>query len=401
MIIILSFLLGIGIGWMLKSKIGTVSEDFIKSRVKNDNLESEVKALKEQNSSQQEEVIQLREKKACLETEQSLSQKNLESVKQSMTLAFQETASSLFKESSKASQKDLSGLINPLTQEISTFLTRINAVHGENQKERAALGSELQKIHGIADNLNYVFKGNSTAQGGFGEVVLEKVLEASGLRKGEEFIVQAKALGLKNQEGDSLKPDVTVLLPDDKRIIIDSKVSLTDYYKYKDAQTDEERQKCVKGIIASISRHIANLSGKYSSLQKTPDFTLMFFPEEGAFTLALQTDKELYQKAWKEGIVITGPTTLYATLKTISFIWKTERQNKNSKEIALESGRLYDKFVGFVKDMGQIDINLDKARESCSSALNKLQSGRGNLIDKAEKIKNLGAQTDKSLPESF
>ena len=380
---------------------GQDSKELIKLQTENQNLQKDKEEIKVLNEKQEGELLRLREENTRLKTEQDIAHKNLEDVKRTMKLEFQETAQKLFKESKESSKEDFSNLIKPLKQEIGTFTTRINEVHGENQKERASLQMQVKNMIEATNDFGQIFKGSGQSQGGFGEVILEKVLESSGLRKGEEFIVQGEGLGLKNEEGGSLKPDATVLFPDKKYIFIDSKVSLKDYYKYKESKTEEDQDKHRKNVVASIYRHIKDLSGKYSSLSDTPDFTLMFFPEEGAFTLALQSDKDLYQKAWKEGIIIIGPTTLYAVLKTIYFIWKTDKQNKNAKEIAKESGNLYNKLVGFLTSMEDIGKGLTKARESYSKAISQFRDGKGNLISRAEKIKELGADTDKNLPKSF
>ena len=391
-------IIGIGLGLI---GIFYHKKVLVKLQTENENIKKEKQELKTNNVDLQDQVLQLRDQKTKLETEQAGFQKNLEFVKKELKLEFQETAKSLFEENAKNSEKNISHLINPLQNNLHQFKERMNKVHGESQKERVALESELKRIYNIANDFDQVLRGGSHTQGGFGEVVLENVLEASGLRKGEEFILQGEGLSLKTEEGGNLKPDATVLLPDEKHIMIDSKVSLTDYFKYREARTDAEREEFAKNVASSVERHIKNLSEKYSSLEKSPDFTLMFFPEEGAFTLALQTNRDLYQKAWRKGIVIVGPTTLFATLRIIHSIWKTERQNKNAKEIAIESGRLYDKFVGFLNDMEEIDKSLQKATDSYNSALSKLSAGRGNLTSKAEKIKRLGAQADKNLPDKF
>ena len=272
---LIGFIIGIGLLIIIdrfllpifKSKTG-LSQDSIKLKMENETLQKENEKMRALNNEQQEELIKLREQKVRLETEKDMFQKNLESVKQVMKLEFQETAKNLFKENTENAKKDLTGLINPLKQDIRNFRVRIDEVHGENKKERSFLEKELSRIYKVTEELNHILKGGGKGQGGFGEVVLENILEHSGLHKGREFIMQGEGLGLKSEEGDSLKPDVTVLLPEEKRIFIDSKVSLTDYYKYKNSKTDEERQKHIKNIVASIYRHIKDLSGKYSSLKK-------------------------------------------------------------------------------------------------------------------------------------
>ena len=222
--------------------------------------------------------------------------------------------------------------------------------------------------------------------------MLESILEKSGLRKGQDWISQGRGLGLKGEGGDLLRPDVIVNLPEGKHIVIDAKVSLTSYQQFCSTEKEEEKKKHLSDLETSLSRHIERLSSKeYHSQLKSPDFTLMFIPSEGVFFLLTESRQGLFDKAWQKSIVIVSPTTLYATLKTIASIWKIEQYNRNAGEIAREGGRLYDKFVGFVESMTQIDKGLKIARNSYEKARGQL-TGHGSLIRKAKKLQAKGGE---------
>ena len=253
-------------------------------------------------------------------------------------------------------------------------------------------------------NLTMALRGDVKAQGNWGQEVLARILEASGLREGEEYIAQGKGLDLVDSEDKRAQPDVIVNLPDNKHIIVDSKVSLTYYDQLIVEQDQDKKKSLLNELVSSIYKHVDGLSGKkYQHLDEllTPDFVLMFVPIEGAFSIALQADKELHSYAWNKSVVIVSPTTLMATLRTVSSIWKIERQSRNAQVIATESGLLYDKFVGFISDMQEIGDKLKGTQQAYDGAMNKLSNGRGNLIGKVEKLKELGAKTFKNLPAAL
>jgi len=257
------------------------------------------------------------------------------------------------------------------------------------------------KISDDANNLTKALKGDSKKQGNWGEFVLEKILERSGLTKGIEFEMQ---VSVKSDEGKRYQPDVVVFLPEKKHIIIDSKVSLTAYERLVNANEEEERKRYMNEHILSIRRHIKELSEKnYQSAKdmNSPDFVLLFIPIESSFGVAVQADQQLFNDAWTNKIVIVSPSTLLATLQTISSIWKQENQTRNAMEIAKQGGALYDKFVGFVIDLEKIGKNIHQVQESYEEAMKKLSTGSGNLINKAESIRKLGVKTFKRLPDKF
>ena len=356
-------------------------------KINNEQLEKELKNYKEKEHDKEELFKQLEEKSKMVF--ENIANK----IFQSKTESYQ-----------KESEKSLNALLNPLKDKITNFEEKVQNCYEKEAKERFSLKEEIKKITKTNQDLTQALKGDIKTQGDWGEVVLTRILENSGLQEGKEFTVQGKGLNLKNEEGKLLKPDVIVHLPDKRHIIIDSKVSLTHYYKYTSSESKEERKQYEKQIVSSLSQHIDNLAKKSYNMAKeinTPDFVLMFIPLEGALSLALQTERKLFEQAWRQSIAIVSPITLFATLKTISTLWKIDDQNKNAQEIAIESGRLYDKFIGFLKNMKDLGKGLESAQTHYDEARKKLQEGRGNLISKAEKIKKLGANTTKNLAQDF
>lgn len=297
-------------------------------------------------------------------------------------------------------------LLNPLKENIKAFEDKVEKVYKSESDERNILKGEISKLVELnrqiseeAHNLTRALKSDSKKQGNWGEIVLDRILEASGLVKGESY---TKQISYSNDQGERLQPDVVVNLPDNKHIVVDSKVSLIAYERFINCDTEEERSAFTKDHISSIKAHIKNLCGKnYCDLYgiNTPDFVLLFIPVESSFSLAVQHDTDLFEFAWTRRVVIVTPSTLLATLKTIASIWKQEQQTRNAIEIAMKAGALYDKFVGFINDMKKIGDSLDKAKDSYSEAFGKLSSGNGNLIIRVENLKKLGAKTSKNIDE--
>ena len=276
-------------------------------------------------------------------------------------------------------------------------------------RDKISLREEVRKLTELntrvseeANNLTKALKGDVKKQGNWGEVILERVLERSGLTKGQEY---EREEVIEGADMSVQRPDVIIHLPDNKHIIIDSKVSLVAYERLMSAETEEHRVAYLKDHISSLRSHVKLLSEKnYQNAQNlnTPDFVLMFLPIEASFSVAVQGDSEIFAYAWERKIVIVSPTTLLATLRTISSIWKQENQTKNAQEIARLSGTLYDKFIGFAEDMAKIKTNIDRTSNSYDDAMKKMKDGNGNIIRTAEKIKELGAKTaNKSLPVGF
>ena len=305
-------------------------------------------------------------------------------------------------------KNSMDAILNPLKENIKAFEVKVDKVYKAESDERnilkgviTQLMDQSKQIQEDANNLTRALKGDSKKQGNWGEVILERVLERSGLIKDREYRIQTS---LNSFEGSRMQPDVIIDLPDDKHIIVDSKVSLVAYERLVTADTDEEREIQLKQHLISIKNHIQGLSGKnYQELHQinSPDFVLLFIPIESSFGIAVQQDAELFNYAWDRKVVIVSPSTLLATLRTIASIWKQERQNRNVLEIARLSGSMYDKFVGFLADMEAIGRNIKLSQDAYEKALNKLSTGAGNLSNTSEKIKKLGAKATKQIDTKF
>ena len=299
-------------------------------------------------------------------------------------------------------------ILNPLKENIKAFEDKVEKVYKAESDERntlkgviSLLMDQSKQIQEDANNLTKALKGDSKKQGNWGEVILEKVLERSGLVRDQEYRIQASHV---SAEGGRYQPDVVIDLPDNKHLVVDAKVSLVAYERSVSAETDEERDGFVKAHLASIKNHIVELSSKnYQDLYKinSPDFVLLFVPIESSFSIAVQKDAELFNFAWDRRVVIVSPSTLLATLRTIASMWKQERQNRNVMEIARLSGSMYDKFVGFIADMENIGKHIKNGQDAYDKAINKLSVGAGNLTNTSEKIKKLGAKTTKQIDTKY
>jgi DNA recombination protein RmuC len=325
---------------------------------------------------------------------------------------FENIAEKLLKEKSReftdVNKLSIDTILNPLKENIKAFEEKVDKVYNMEAAERNTLKGVITQLMDLnklisteASNLTKALKGDNKKQGNWGEVILEKVLERSGLIRDREYRIQAS---LNSIEGSRLQPDVIIDLPDEKHLIIDSKVSLIAYERLVNCETDDERKLFSKAHVESIRKHVADLSSKsYHDLYQvnSPDFVLLFVPIESSFSFAVQLDADLFSDAWDKRVVIVSPSTLLATLRTIASIWKQERQNRNVLEIARLSGEMYDKFVGFVSDMESIGKNIKQSQDSYDKALNKLTDGRGNLTITAEKIKKLGAKANKQIDVKY
>lgn len=335
----------------------------------------------------------------------------LHDARQDLQSQFKQLANQIFDEKTRAftdqSRANLDTILAPFKERIVDFEKMVTAAYSNEGKERHSLIREVQKLQELnqrisedAENLTKALKGDSKTQGAWGEIILERILEESGLRKGIEYDSQG---GFRDSEGKLLKPDVIVHLPEGKDIIIDSKVSLTAYEKYSRAETDEERHQTVKAHLLSINSHLKGLESKrYDTLPgvNSLDFVLLFIPVESAFMLTVEKDNEIFRKAFEKNIMIVSPSTLLVTLRTIQNIWRYEYQSKNAQEIAEKAGSLYDKFVGFVADLERVGDQLGNVQKSYDSAHNKLVSGRGSLVSRAQNLISLGVKSRKSLPAS-
>ncbi len=325
---------------------------------------------------------------------------------------FQNLAQRIFDDKSRkfAEQNRISmdHLITPLKDQIGDFKKRVEDVYDKESRDRASLQTEIyhlkelnQRISKEALNLTRALKGDSKARGNWGEVVLERVLEASGLQKGREYETQ---VSLKDSNGTRYQPDVIVRLPQGKDVVVDAKVSLNDYEIYYSAEDPEQKEMALKAHIEAIRTHIRSLAGKsYENLEgvRSLDFVLMFIPIEAAFMAAVDQDRGLFGEAFDKNIMVVSPSTLLVTLRTIENIWRNEYQNRHAIEIAKKAGLLYDKFVGFVEALEDVGQKLDKAKEAYKTASDRLVNGRGNLIRRTEELKSLGVKAGKELPRQL
>ncbi|MFD2872801.1 DNA recombination protein RmuC [Mucilaginibacter ximonensis] len=342
----------------------------------------------------------------------SEQEQTIQDIQQKFQKEFENVAEKLLKEKSKefidVNRNNLDTILSPLKENLKAFEDKVDKVYNMEAADRntmkgviSQLMEQNRQISDDAQNLTKALKGDNKKQGNWGEVILERVLERSGLIKDQEYRLQASVTG---GDGSRFQPDVIIDLPDGKHLIVDSKVSLTAYEQLVNCETEDDRKLFSKAHVESIRSHVNNLSSKnYHGLDglNSPDFVMLFIPIEASFSFAVQIDAEIFSYAWERQVVIVSPSTLLATLRTVASIWKQERQNRNVMEIARLSGSMYDKFVGFVNDMESIGKNIKQSQAAYDNALNKLSDGNGNLTKTAERIKNLGAKTSKQLDQKY
>ncbi|WP_318643304.1 DNA recombination protein RmuC [Flavobacterium ardleyense] len=353
--------------------------------------ESDFDHLWERHKEQKNEVAELQEK---------------------FTTEFENLANKILEEKSlkftEQNKVNIASILSPLQEKILHFEKKVDDTHKQSIDYHAAL---REQIRGLSDinaqmsketiNLTKALKGDSKVQGNWGELILERVLIKSGLEKGREYEVQQS---FTTESGSKLMPDIMINLPDGKKMIVDSKVSLTAYERFSNEEDEQEQANFLKMHVQSIRRHIDQLASKnYQDLYKmeSPDFVLLFIPIEIAFALALKEDSNLYSSAFEKNIIIVTPTTLLATLRTIDSMWTNQKQQENAMEIARQAGALYDKFVGFVTNLTNLGKRLDDSKSEYDSAMNKLHDGKGNLITSVEKLRKMGAKAKKELPEAM
>lgn len=367
-------------------------------RIKSENLNAELAASHSELGNMRQ---RLEEQKA-----------ELEKIQEKFTKEFENLANKILEEKSRKftdqNKTQLTEILHPLKEKIREFEKKVEDTYIKGTKERSELKEQVkmmmqlnEKMSTEASNLTKALKGDSKTQGNWGEVVLERILESSGLGKGREYHIQESVT---LEDGKRLQPDVVIYLPDDKRIVIDAKVSLTDYERLVGEEDAEKQARFLKQHILSLKNHIRDLGNKdYTRLYDLPglDFVLMFIPLEPAYFAAVQAEPGLFNEALNKNIVIVSGSTLLATLRTISSIWKHEYQNKNVREIARIGGSLYDKFDGFVNDLVEVGKKMDAGKREYEKAMNKLVEGKGNLVSQVERMKILGAKTKKSLPQNI
>jgi len=360
-------------------------------------------------------AIQLSKKETDFENlwERNKEQKEeVEKLQEKFTKEFENLANKILEEKTtkftEQNKENLKNILSPLQDKIQLFEKKVEDTHKESIDYHAALRQQILGLREMNEqmsketlNLTKALKGDSKMQGNWGELILERVLEKSGLEKGREYEVQQS---FTTEEGNRVFPDVVINLPDGKKMIVDSKVTLTAYERYSNEENDELKAQHLKEHVMSLKRHVDQLSEKnYHDLyqMESPDFVLLFIPIETAFSLALNEDNTLYNKAFEKNIIIVTPSTLLATLRTIDSMWTNQKQQENALEIARQAGALYDKFEGFVTDLVKIGKKMDEAKIEYGSAMSKLVDGKGNLITSVEKLKKMGAKAKKSLPENI
>jgi DNA recombination protein RmuC len=400
----------------LEEKLNTLKDQSLTEKAALDKQLQNANQEKESIRNEKESInIQLTKKEVDFENlwQRNKEQKEeVEKLQEKFTKEFENLANKILDEKSskftEQNKENMKNILTPLQEKIQLFEKKVDDTHKESIDHHATLRQQIINLSALNAqmsketlNLTKALKGDSKMQGNWGELVLERVLEKSGLEKDREYYVQQSHT---NEEGQRVFPDVVINLPDGKKMIVDSKVSLTAYEKYINEEDDSLRNGYLKEHVNSIKRHVEQLGDKnYQDLYQieSPDFVLLFIPMEPAFAMALNEDTTLYNKAFEKNIVIVTPSTLLATLRTIDSMWANQKQQENAFEIARQAGALYDKFEGFVTDLIKIGKKIDESKTEYGFAMNKLVEGKGNLITSVEKLKKMGAKAKKALPENI
>lgn len=387
-------------------------------------LKTENEKLKDENSRLKQKELEFVHSKALLEASLStkeellsLQQGEISNVREQFNKDFQLLANRILEEKTSKftdiNRLNMESILKPLNEKLSEFKVKVEETYDKESKQRFSLEERIRELvslnHQIsedANNLTKALKGNSKIQGNWGEMILESILEKSGLKKGEEYFTQEiltneKGERILNDENKALQPDVVIVYPGGRKIIVDSKVSLNGYVKYVESETDQERLSAEKEHILSVKKHIDELSSKsYQDYIDSLDFVMMFVPNEPAYILAMQLDSSIWDYAYRKRILLISPTNLIASLKVVADLWKREYQSRNAQEIARRGSILYDKFVGFVETLQDVGKNMERTQRSYDKALMQLRDGNGNLIRQAEMLKDLGVKSQKDLPDS-
>ncbi|NNC95210.1 MAG: DNA recombination protein RmuC [Chitinophagales bacterium] len=421
--LVATFGVGLLISWLFaKNKYVKSRRSFISNIASLSNekekLEMMVGQANRELKEERDKVIELNQNVASLETSkdhlivQLQTQKSdIEKLENKLAKEFENLANRILDEKSEKMSRvhgeTLKSILTPLKERIHAFEEKVERSHKDNLERHAGMKQMVYDLRELgikmsedAQNLTNALKGSSKTQGAWGEMILERILERSGLVKGREYSVQESI----SIDGKRLRPDVIINLPDEKKIVVDSKVTLKAFERFASEEDPLAKQQHLKNHVQSFKNHLKNLAGKeYDKLYgiNSPDFVLMFVALEPAFNTAIRNFPDIYDYAFERNIIIVGPSTLLATLMTISSIWKQEYQNENVLEIARESGLLYDKFVGFIQDLSEVGKKLDGSRRSFERAMNKLSLGTGNLVRRAEKIRELGAKAKKEIPTNL
>lgn len=375
-------------------------EDLVQNQIK---YISEIAQLKAQLQSKEELLIR--------------QQEELLNMRNQLNKDFQVLANQILEEKTQrfttTNKENIEAILKPLNEKLVEFKSKVEETYDKESKQRFSLEERIRELVALnnqistdANNLTKALKGNNKIQGNWGEMILESILEKSGLKKGEEYYVQETIKDefgrtIQSNEGNRMQPDIIVSYPGGRKIVIDSKVSLTAYVRYIEAETDEEKNIAEKEHILSVKQHIDELSKKsYQDYIESLDFVMMFIPTEPAYILAMQLDSNLWDYAYKKRILLISPTNLIASLKVVADLWKREYQSRNAQEIAKRGAMLYDKFVAFVDTLQDVGKNIERSQKSYDRAFSQLKDGNGNLIRQAEMLKELGIKSKKELPNA-
>jgi DNA recombination protein RmuC len=411
--LIIGLMIGLLSGWYVANAKLSLHSQTVQAKLEGsqqqlNEVKKELLLANNQNSQLGQDFVRLETVNQHLTEKLGAQKQEVEAMQEKLTVQFRNLANDLLEEKSKKftdqNKVNLEGLLKPLGERIQAFEKQVVQTNKESLERNVALRTEVKKLSELnaqitkeAENLTKAIKGDTKTQGNWGEFILERILEKSGLARDREYSVQTSFL---TEEGKRYQPDVIIKLPEGKHIIIDAKVSLVNYEQFFNTEQSAARELALKKHIQSLRKHIKELSEKnYQSEYdlKGLDFVLMFVPIEPAFSLAVQHDLALFNEAYEKNIVLVSPTTLMATLRTIANIWKHEYQSQNALEIAQQGGALYDKFVGFVEDLKHLGRQMDLTQKAYAEAMKKLYEGKGNLVRRAQNIKTLGARTSKAL----
>ena len=395
-----------------KSKQALLAAQMASAQTEKDNATTELEKMRAELATKMVEQATTVTKMEGLKEQLAEEKQAMADLQKRLTTEFENMANRILKERaaelSETSKKDLGAILNPLKDNIAEFKQQVREAYSLEMRDKAGLREQLKllteqnaRISDEANNLTKALKGDVKQQGNWGEIVLERVLEMSGLHIGREFEREAVS---KDDNDANKRPDVIVHLPDNKHVVIDSKVSLVAYDRLVNAPDNAAYETALKDQVSSLKKHVNELAAKnYPNLPglNAPDFVLMFVPIEAMFSVAVDADKNLFAYAWEKKIVIVSPTTLLATLRTIASIWQQENQTKNAFEIARLGGVLYDKMVGFIDDFQKIKRSLDAADKAYNDALGKMSTGKGNMLNTATRIKELGAKAGKTIPQNL
>lgn len=374
--------------------------------------EQQLDQLRGRNSELQTEAAELQVRYQAEQQHHAEKLSMLEQTREQLQQQFGQLAQQVFEDNSRKfgtqQQEKIQHLLQPLREQLGDFRRRVDDVYDKEARDRQGLAEQIVQLKQLnlqmsedALNLTNALKGDNKTQGNWGELVLERVLEESGLRRGYEYEVQ---LSTKDASGRRFQPDVVIHLPDQKDIVVDAKVSLVAYERYCSSDEDDQRQQALREHIGSVKRHVKELSDKaYEGLPgiRSLDFVLLFIPVEAAFLTAIEQDQQLFGDAFDNNILLVSPSTLLVTLRTINNIWRYEKQNLNAQDIARRGGELYDKFVGFVDALDEVGRHLDQTQRAYDTAMGRLSTGKGNLINRATALKQLGLRSKKSLPSAM